>query len=35
MELKLVEEISRYMSLSKDALIEKGVEAFLKERKKN
>ena len=24
MELKLVEEISRYMSLSKDALIEKG-----------
>jgi len=34
MELKLVEEISRDMSLDKDALIEKGVKAFLKEKKR-
>ena len=34
MGLKLIEEISRDMSLGKDALIEKGVEAFLKEKKR-
>ena len=34
MELNLVEKISKDMSLNKDTLIEKGVEAFLREKKR-
>ena len=34
MKAEIIEEISQYVALDKDSLLEKGIESLLKERKK-
>ena len=34
MKAEMIEEISQYVALDKDSLLEKGIESLLKERKK-